>query len=361
MSPFAGEPRYAVARVPMVIPSGLKPTGSSIRSGKGLAWAVLASGKVSAMLSTASETSRNKDRIIFDVSAASTAAYVCDGSGNGQPSTCVGTAARTVSSTRTSGVLCARRCQHCGHLVRSRDVGLCRDCRRRAAAARKSWCPRCGKPGFIRAETGWCGSCSRPGPAKAPPRICQGCGELRRHAGLGLCSSCWQCHPDRAFVRGATVAADLADQPTWLGDFVSYLAARHNPAGAAAMISALGRLLADEQSNHPQTLLTRASLPGRSIGPLARGLEGFFLNRGLALTTDHAEQRATLRRRRRIDAVPATLRPAVRGFEATMISNRERARRSGTRPRTDHTIETALATIRDFACLLNSHRGKHDW
>jgi hypothetical protein len=67
------------------------------------------------------------------------------------------------------------------------------------------------------------------------------------------------------------VAADLADQPTWLGDFVSYLAARHNPAGAAAMISALGRLLADEQSNHPQTLLTRASLPGRSIGPLARG------------------------------------------------------------------------------------------
>jgi site-specific recombinase XerC len=258
-------------------------------------------------------------------------------------------------------VLCARRCQQCGHLVRSRDVMLCMNCRRRAeAAARKSPCPRCGKPGFIRAETGWCGSCSRPGPAKAPPRICRSCGELRRHGGLGMCSSCWQRHPDRAFVRGANLAADLADQPWWLGDFVGYLAARHNPAGAAAMISALGRLLADEQPNHPQTLLTRASLSGRSIGPLARGLEGFFVSRGLALPSDHAEQRATVRRRRRIDPVPATLRPAVRGFEATMISNRERARRSGTRPRTDHTIETALATVRDFACFIAT-AGKNDW
>jgi Phage integrase, N-terminal SAM-like domain len=176
-----------------------------------------------------------------------------------------------------------------------------------------------------------------------------------------MCSSCWQRHPDRAFIRGAHLAAELADPPSWLGNFVGYLAARHNPASAAAMVSTLGRLLADEQSNHPQALLARASLPGRSIGPLARGLEGFFISRGLALPTDQAEQRAALRRQRRIDPVPAELRPAVPGFEATMISNRERARRSGTRPRTDHTIETALATIRDFACFLDSRRGKHDW
>jgi len=259
-------------------------------------------------------------------------------------------------------VLCTRRCLRCGHLVRSPDVTLCRDCRRGAAAAAgKSPCPRCGKLGVIRAETGWCGSCSRPGPAKAPPRICRSCGELRRHAGLGLCSSCWQRHPDRAFIRGAHLAAQLGDPPGWLDDFVGYLAARHNPASAAAMVSTLGRLLTDEQSNHPQALLARARLPGRSIGPLARGLEGYFVSRALALPTDQEGQRAVLRRQRRLDPVPANLRPAVGGFEAIMISNRERARRSGTRPRTDHTIETALATMRDFACFLDSGSGKHDW
>jgi site-specific recombinase XerD len=259
-------------------------------------------------------------------------------------------------------VLCARRCQQCGHLVRSREATLCKTCRRRAAAAAgKSLCLRCGEPGFIRAQTGWCGSCSRPGPPKRPAQICRGCGQLRRHAGLGLCSRCWQGNPDRAFVRGANLAAELTDPPGWLGEFVGYLAARHNPADAAALISSLGRLLADGQSTHPQALLARASRPGRSIGPLARGLEGFFVERGLVLPIDHAGRRAALRRRRRIDPVPPPLRPAVADFEVLMINNRERARRSGTRPRTDHTIEAALGTIRDFACLIHSQRGKQDW
>ena len=43
-----------------------------------------------------------------------------------------------------------------------------------------------------------------------------------------------------------------------------------------------------------------------------------------------------------------------------MITNRERARRSGTHPRTDHTIETALATVRDFARFIDL-AGKNDW
>ncbi len=258
-------------------------------------------------------------------------------------------------------VLCSRRCRQCGHLVRSAAVTLCRDCRRRAAAAAaKSPCPRCGRPGFLRPGTGWCGSCSRPRPAKDPPRVCAGCGELRRHAGHGLCSPCWQRHPDRAFIRTDKLTGKLTHPPSWLGDFTGYVATRHNPADAAAMISALGRLLVDEHSNHPQALLGRASLTGRSIGPLARGLDGFFHEQGLALPTNHAEQRAALRRQRRIDPVPAGLRAAVSGFEATMITNRERARRAGTRRRTDHTIETALATVRDFACFITS-AGKNDW
>lgn len=44
-----------------------------------------------------------------------------------------------------------------------------------------------------------------------------------------------------------------------------------------------------------------------------------------------------------------------------MVNARERARRAGTRPRTDRTIETALAVVRDLACFLDSQRGKQDW
>lgn len=258
--------------------------------------------------------------------------------------------------------LCSRCCKRCGAPVRGRDTTLCRPCRRRAAAeAGKDRCPRCGKPGFLRAETGWCGSCSRPGPPKDPPRICQVCGRLRRHSGLGMCSSCWQANPDRPFVAGNHLAARLDDAPPWLGDFIAYLAARHSPARAAAMIGTLGRILGDEYPNHPQAVLERARHPGRSIGSLARRLEDFFTERRLALGTDQPERLAAVRRQRRVDAVPAALRPAVQAFALTLIANRERARRAGTRPRTDHTIENTLAIVRDLALFLQTHRGKADW
>lgn len=97
------------------------------------------------------------------------------------------------------------------------------------------------------------------------------------------------------------------------------------------------------------------------MGPLARSLETFFTGRGLAMPTDHAEQLAAGRRQRRIDAVPEPLRPAVAGFVGSMLRARERARRAGTRPRSDHTIETALATTRDLAVFLHRDRGKDDW
>jgi hypothetical protein len=39
----------------------------------------------------------------------------------------------------------------------------------------------------------------------------------------------------------------------------------------------------------------------------------------------------------------------------------DRARRAGTRPRSDHTLETALSILRDLARFLTEHRGKNDW
>jgi hypothetical protein len=67
------------------------------------------------------------------------------------------------------------------------------------------------------------------------------------------------------------------------------------------------------------------------------------------------------RRKRRIDAVPATLRPAVVSFAESLLTARARARRAGTLPRSDRTIDVALTTLRDLALFLNHEREKQDW
>lgn len=269
---------------------------------------------------------------------------------------------RVLVSATGRCVLCSRRCVECDLPVRRADATLCRTCRRRAdLLARQQTCPRCGKPGYLRAETGWCGSCSRPGPPTDPPRICAVCGELRRHTGRGLCSRCWQRDPQRPFVQGEHLAARLEDPPVWFDQFIVHVAEVFSPARACNVLTALGRLLLDEHSNHPQALLDRAPRAGRSLGPLARALEGFFTERGLAMPTDHAERLAARRRQRRVDAVPATLRPAVDSFAESLLAARARARRAGTLPRSDRTIDVALATLRDLALFLDGERGKQDW
>ncbi|WSK02112.1 integrase (plasmid) [Streptomyces sp. NBC_01320] len=259
-------------------------------------------------------------------------------------------------------VLCSRACEQCGHPVRSARSRLCRDCRNKARRlAAQQQCPRCGKPGYLREQTGCCGPCSHPGSPKQPPRTCRGCGHLRRHEGLGLCSACWQKHPGRPFLRGEHLQDRLTDPPGWLADFVAHVAARHCVSRACGFITDLGRLLKDEHSKSPQALLERSRRPGRSMGSFARALEDFFTLRGLALPTDQAERLAAGRRKRRLDAVPDPLRQAVTAFDASRMRNQDRARRAGTRPRSDHTLETALSTMRDLAVFLVSHRGKDDW
>ena len=176
-----------------------------------------------------------------------------------------------------------------------------------------------------------------------------------------MCSACWQRRPERPFVQAAHLATRLADPPGWLDGFIAHLAAGHGPARACTMITALGRLLDDEYPNHPQPLLERARRPGRSMGSLARALEDYFTAESLALPTNQAELLAAGRRQRRISEIPAPLRPAVTRFCEHMLTARQRARRAGTKPRTDHTIETALAIIRDLAGFLASRQGKQDW
>jgi integrase len=176
-----------------------------------------------------------------------------------------------------------------------------------------------------------------------------------------MCGRCWQRHPDRAFVRGQTLATQLAAPPDWLDDFIADLAAHYCPAQACKLITTLARLLVDDLPNHPQSVLERARVPGRSMGSLARALEAFFTDRGLAMATDQAERLAAGRRQSRIDAAPAGMRGAISSFADSMLHARERARRAGTRPRTDRTMESALATVRDLAHFLDAQQGKQDW
>ena len=178
-----------------------------------------------------------------------------------------------------------------------------------------------------------------------------------------MCSACWQRRPERPLVQGAHLAAQLADPPGvgWLEGFIAHLAARHSPARACMLITALGRLLDGEDPGHPQALLECARRPGRSMGSLARALEDYFTAQHLALPTDQAERLAAGRRQRRIDATPGQLRPAAAGFSEYLLTARERARRARTKPRTDGTIEAALATVRDLAQLLSARQGKQDW
>lgn len=176
-----------------------------------------------------------------------------------------------------------------------------------------------------------------------------------------MCSPCWQRHPDRPFVQAENLAARLNKPPAWLANFAAHLSAANSVGRACVMITALGRLLDDGHSHHPQALLERARRPGRSMGSLARALEEFFTKHAMAVPTDQSDRLAASRRQRRIMGTPQALREGIIGFEAVMLQARERARRAGTRPRADITIERALATVRDFAQLLASDRHKHDW
>ncbi|MGH3576072.1 MAG: tyrosine-type recombinase/integrase [Mycobacterium sp.] len=176
-----------------------------------------------------------------------------------------------------------------------------------------------------------------------------------------LCGRCWQRHPDRAQNQADNLAARLEDPPWWLGDFAEFAAERHCMGRACVMVTALGRLLCDGESRHPQAILERSRQPGRSAGPLARTLEDFFAHHELAFGLDQAARLAAGRRQRRVDGTPQSLRPVVALFCEHLLRSQERARRARTHVRADSTIESALAHVRDLAIFLIGQRAKTDW
>lgn len=254
---------------------------------------------------------------------------------------------------------CSRTCSLCGAPVGRVGRTVCGTCARRARGARaRQPCPRCGKPGYLRGPSQWCGPCSRPGRTPNPDAACRACGQVTRLAGAGLCRRCWEKSPHRITIRAEHLAETLEQPPEWLPGFADYLVGRHHPGRATKMIAALGRLLGEDPSVHPQALLESAA---RLDGPLGRALEDFLAGQGLALRLDREEQHAARRRARRVDAVPAPLRPAVAGFVEDELTKRRRARRAGTKPREHHTIDAHLDAVRDLAKFLAACCAITDW
>lgn len=215
--------------------------------------------------------------------------------------------------------------------------------------------------GYIREATGRCGPCSRGPNPPLIPQPCTVCGELRRKVGNGLCRNCWQRDPGRPFRRVENLIVELADQSAWLRDFTEFATQRHCAARVCVMLTTIGRLLTDGGPSHPQAVLERSRLSGRSAGSLARTLEEFFVGRGLAFGLDQPARLAKGRRDRRVSAVPDPLRPLVAEYAADLVSAQQRARRIGTHARSDTTIESSLTVVRDFAAFLTSQRHKSDW
>ena len=74
------------------------------------------------------------------------------------------------------------------------------------------------------------------------------------------------------------------------------------------------------------------------------------------MPADTAAQAAAARRSRRVAETPAAFRAAAASFSDAQLHERDRARRAGTRPRSDRTLEINLTAIRDLARYLAASR-----
>jgi hypothetical protein len=90
-------------------------------------------------------------------------------------------------------------------------------------------------------------------------------------------------------------------------------------------------------------------------------LTDFFRTHGhLAPPPDLADRRAAARRTRRIEAIPAPLRPQADAFADFLLQQREQAQQLGLHPNQLTTIEIRLDTIRDLALHLHPE-GHRSW
>ena len=179
---------------------------------------------------------------------------------------------------------------------------------------------------------------------------------MRRHVAHGLCTACYQRDPliVGVWVQGAQDR--LGERcPAWFGAFADWLLERSAPAVCLRHLRRVERAL-HAGIERPSALIAAVSdggRSGRSPGDAARLLEAFLVARGLVLASDERGRLAHGRRARRIERCPLRLRPAAERYLAWLLTGRERARRIGEQPLTDHTIEQRLAVLAQFATHLD--------
>lgn len=187
---------------------------------------------------------------------------------------------------------------------------------------------------------------------------CSSCGELRPHAGHGLCAPCLRRRPDRPFVCAEGIRRRLVDPPGFLDAYVAYVAERFSVSRAAGLVAVLGRLL-ESEGNDPASLLRASRSETARGGTLARTLDNFFPTVGLAPTIceDEGDRRAALRRRRRLKTTPAAFLPAVERFVEAELRARERAERLRATVTRHHLTEERLDAIVGLATAVAERAG----
>jgi len=259
-------------------------------------------------------------------------------------------------------------CADCGQDGKLHARGRCSPCYWRAKHdAAKEICPACGRRERLReiASGPRCWRCvRREAPRKTPtPRRCQRCGQVRRHAAHGQCTACYQRDPARVGIWVQGAEDRLGERcPSWLGAFAGWLLDR---SATGVILRHLRRVEGALSAGveRPAALIAAVSdggRSGRSPGDTARLLEGFLVHRGLVLASDERGRLAHGRRARRIERCPEPLRAAAERYAAWLLSGRERARRIGEQPLTDHTVEQRLAVLAALATQLD-RTGVRDW
>jgi integrase len=259
-------------------------------------------------------------------------------------------------------------CVDCGHDGKLHALDRCSPCYWRAKReAAKAVCPGCGRREKLREITSGprCWRCvRREAPRRKPtPRRCLRCSQVRRHAAHGLCTACYQRDPARVGVWVQGAEDRLGERcPDWLGAFAGWLLQRSATGVGLRHLRRLERALS-AGTQRPAELIAAVAdggCSGRSPGDTARLLEAFLVHRGLVLASDERGRLAHRRRQRRIERCPEPLRAAAERYTAWLLTGRERARRIGEQPLTDHTIEQRLNVLAALATHL--HRaGVHDW